>query len=425
MSGLASSSDPRRPPLLASWQRDIAAALVGGAALGLVVLLWLQRRPPAHPGPAAAPGSAVQAPTGARAPAPRDGIPLPAGPWGNLRAATLWLAPMPDAVTPAECLGEVQPWRLPGHDRSRVQELLQRAGLPRAQADALLARGRCDAAGCVLNPTAGEREDLPAAARAVLYPVLATEPQNQVQATPFRFRADQVQAWLRASELADPLKARLQRLLFPQGQALTFADQDTLCSQLSEPERAAVLRAVAMAPAELVTLEVAGGQGVDALVAYYGASGRADQVRPVLAALARRPGGGAIDISELLPPFARERLYRYPGRQDPEYNCHHSSMNFFAAAPDPRILPNGEIERILRERYTPLKSDDTPRLGDVITLERGNGAAVHSMSYIAADIVFTKNGHWRHAPWILARMRDVVAVYQDGQVSEHRYRPRP
>lgn len=410
---------------LAPWQRELVAALLGGAALGVVTLFWLGRHPAAEVAAPVASPAAVSAP-GVRSAvsAPRDGVPLQAGPWGDLRASELWLAPQASAVRPEECLGDLQPWRLPGWDRGRVQALLREAQLPQSQQEALLTRARCDAAGCTLDPDASQREALPTAARAALYPALAAQAENTAHTAPFRFRPDQIQPWLSASDLADPLKARLHRMLFPEAGSLTFSDQDTLCSQLGPAERAAVMRTLAMAPAELVTLDVAGGQGVDSLVAYYGAGGREDQVRPMLAALARRPGGGRLDLSELLPAFARERLYRYPGRLEPLYSCHHSAMNFFADVPDPRFVREHEIEPALRAGYELLPSDAAPRLGDVVTLERGDGVVVHSMTYIAADIVFTKNGRWHHAPWIFSRLRDVVAVYADGHLSERRYRRR-
>ena len=56
------------------------------------------------------------------------------------------------------------------------------------------------------------------------------------------------------------------------------------------------------------------------------------------------------------------------------------------------------------------------------------GYAHHSCTYLAADIVFTKNGFNILMPWILANLGDVANLYKDFEgkpLSIKGYRRRP
>jgi hypothetical protein len=51
------------------------------------------------------------------------------------------------------------------------------------------------------------------------------------------------------------------------------------------------------------------------------------------------------------------------------------------------------------------------RYGDLIFLTNENGQIIHSAVYIAADLVFTKNGNNFKEPWVLMRMKDLLQTY--------------
>ena len=67
----------------------------------------------------------------------------------------------------------------------------------------------------------------------------------------------------------------------------------------------------------------------------------------------------------LLPYFARDRLYRFQNREDPEGStCHCSAMNFFNEAPDLRFTNTMEIFHSLKEDYVEVTEEF--QLGDVV-----------------------------------------------------------
>ena len=47
----------------------------------------------------------------------------------------------------------------------------------------------------------------------------------------------------------------------------------------------------------------------------------------------------------------------------------------------------------------------------MVLILNGQGNAIHSAVYIAEDIVFTKNGNNFSQPWMLMRLKDLLARY--------------
>jgi hypothetical protein len=112
----------------------------------------------------------------------------------------------------------------------------------------------------------------------------------------------------------------------------------------------------------------------------------------------------------LLPPFARERLYRYryPG-DPPGANCHFSALNFFEATMDPRLTNMAVCAEILQRDYAP--AEDAPRLGDVVLLLAPDGEVVHTCNVVAGELVFSKNGIGEGQPWVITPLSRAIQTY--------------
>ena len=127
------------------------------------------------------------------------------------------------------------------------------------------------------------------------------------------------------------------------------------------------------------------------------------------------------NISYLLPPFARLRLYTYPytwndptaARQD----CFFTSMNFFSETPNTNFFNSAYTAKILRSDYVQVR--DAPTFGDLVTLVNSAGQAFHACVYIADDFVFTKNGVNPEQPWVLMRISDMLMIYYPNDKSGH------
>ena len=56
-----------------------------------------------------------------------------------------------------------------------------------------------------------------------------------------------------------------------------------------------------------------------------------------------------------------------------------------------------------------------PRFGDVVLLTLPDGSSIHSATYIADNIVFTKNGPSLAAPFIFSTVEDMLAFYPNSE----------
>src|SRR5207248_1383191 len=125
------------------------------------------------------------------------------------------------------------------------------------------------------------------------------------------------------------------------------------------------------------------------------------------------PGGASVNISYLLPPFARVRLYTYARPTDAtagRQNCFWTALNFFNEDPDQRFVDADFAQRVLATDYEQVFGP--AEFGDVISVRDPSGTPVHMCVYLADDVVFTKNGLDRIAPWVLMKMPDMLASYQ-------------
>src|SRR5262249_41170976 len=127
----------------------------------------------------------------------------------------------------------------------------------------------------------------------------------------------------------------------------------------------------------------------------------------------------ALNVSYLLPPFARLRLYTYPeawndltaARQD----CVFTSLNFFKETIDTNLFDLACREQILNSDYVLVH--DEPSFGDIVSLLDRDNQVFHMCVYIADGFVFTKNGVNSAQPWVLMKMTDMLAMYDAAEKS--------
>jgi hypothetical protein len=145
-------------------------------------------------------------------------------------------------------------------------------------------------------------------------------------------------------------------------------------------------------------------------------------IRPMIEGLKRSPRGGTVSLMYLLPPFARERLYTFPARAvpgEPIPDSFWSTFNFSNVEPDNRFLDLAECLRYLDQNFYPIAQPGI--CGDVLLFKNSKGQIRHSAVYIAADLVFTKNGKNRLTPWVLMRIADLQAMYSNCTILYFRF----
>jgi hypothetical protein len=85
-------------------------------------------------------------------------------------------------------------------------------------------------------------------------------------------------------------------------------------------------------------------------------------------------------------------------------------MNFFNVVPDNDFLSAKNVQKAIETDYYPVLGD--PTFGDVLLFLGSRGEVRHSCVYVAANIVYTKNGPQPYVPWCFMELDDVRAIYE-------------
>ncbi len=358
-------------------------------------------------------------------------VPAHKGPWGDLRVVRIVTEPPDESL--AEYLVYPKPvWLFKGYSTNDFSTLLLSAGLSPEHRSELAASAKWAAPGegCTVAPSDALALALSPESRAVLYGALSLFSENTFQHEPFRFRQDLAEEWFSNSDIPETTLAQVRRLIYKRGKTLLFSDPHLILPGLSsELERVRLLKTLARQSTLMVHLHISPDSDIKSLVGYWAArEGRAKDIKPLLESAARIPGGFDIDISHLLPRFARKRIYTYP-RADGDtgevvYDCHWNSMNFWNDPPDSRFSDGAFVIRTLETDYEPVL--DGFRMGDIVLFMKSDTQAIHSAIYVADNILFTKNGPSQHSPWILMLMDTLVSHYEtnvDLKIRGYRKKP--
>jgi len=342
------------------------------------------------------------------------------GPWGDLEITPIDIEPPADAADRFATVDTSTWYFRDVTDAATLSQLLQKTpGLTDAQRDALLACARPDTTekGMTVKPEPSTILSLAPQARAALYAILAANPRNP-QCEPFRHRREAGEDWLADTGLPEDILSVVRRLVYRRGDMDAFVDVSVIVPCLkTDAQRETLFRVLASQSGLLVRLRVHARSDLKELTRYWGLNGRERDVGPLLESLSRLddPRGSVVNVVQLLPPFARSRLYTFPplegsspnGRMD----CHWTSFNFWSTTtPDDQYSTPGYVSKQATEAYHPIPKLE--QLGDLIFLINARGEGIHSAIYIADDIVFTKNGSSMAAPWIFMRLKDLTTYYE-------------
>jgi len=240
----------------------------------------------------------------------------------------------------------------------------------------------------------------------------------------FRFMAG-----IAPSGLSPVMVERVDRMAFLRtGRAEIFSDLSyCLYTAESDQERSRLVKTLGRQFSLRLRLKISKGEDLSPLIDYWGGGGRNKEVLPMIASVAETSGVEMLDIVHLLPPTPRKLLHSYPMAEmtigDDSPDCFSTSVSFFSDEPPTRHLDS--IRHVVEERYQ--KAEKPWRFGDLLLMkDPDSGEMLHACNYVAADIVFTKNGSDRFRPWILTRIEDVMNTYIEGErLSASFYRLKP
>jgi len=344
-----------------------------------------------------------------------SGGPEKVAPWGQLETIEVPLA-NPDGVFPDKEERLQNPkWFFEKFSENSLTRFLSSCNLCPTEKGVLLDRDfwQISTNGVTISPPEQIIWSLNPQGRQQIYSTLANSAINYPQRYPFRIPLNAFDVKFKESGLPLEQVARIRKLTYTNSGYLCFTDLAAVERVLRPQDFKDLIETLYVIPTYILRLRISEHSNTDDLVKYWGRGGRENRVAPILSSLARVPGGAAMTISYLLPPFARLRLYTYPeswkdptaGKQD----CFFTAMNFFNETPDTNFFDGAYSQKILDTEYEPVS--DEPFFGDLIVLFDESGQSVHMCVYIADDFVFTKNGVNPAQPWVLMRMSDMMMVY--------------
>ena len=335
------------------------------------------------------------------------------GPWGEVHYIDSFIE-MPESLVKATTVpNEPTRWFVEAVSPLNLKLALQACELPTQQITRLLdtAVPLDNGAGYVLQPPDELVLGLGADERARLYYWLASFPQNMAYAGPYRFDASTPKDWLEDSCLPPDVIDLVRPLIYRHGELWLFSDLNLVLRHYPDPKiYARMFRVLSRVAILLAHVRVRPDDKAGALANYWGWPDRVDAVRVRIKAFQATGSIQNVPMGLLLPYFARDRLYRFQNKEDPETaTCHYSAMNFFNDAPDLRFTNTIEIIRSLKEDYVEVR--EAFQLGDIVQFMQNGSNVVHSCNYVADNIVFTKNGGMMVQPWVLTKLDDLAAFY--------------
>ncbi len=349
--------------------------------------------------------------------------------WGRLETERIMLERPDRLLRNVPGYYQTYPWMFANTTKQQLVQLFGEAGLPVEQHAWL---GNPDNwheldAGYAIVPPPELVLELPPQARAHIYSQLARHPGNPFISDPFFLPATHTHIWFEQTSLSPATLQLVQKLSYPRQGQVCFSDLATIGRLIPEPERLPLLKLLSRTPAVRAFVRMESDADLSALVAYWGNSGNAEGLRPLLESLQRKPGNGRLDIAYLLPAFARDRLFTYPNPDtDPAatiVDCFWTAFNFQRHTPESRFLDPAQRGQHLAAEYDVVAGGRT--LGDILVFYDRAGTAIHASVQVADDVVFTKNGATAFSPWILMKLSDMKAYYTTDHAPQIVvYRPR-
>jgi hypothetical protein len=339
--------------------------------------------------------------------------------WGQLEVTPIMLE-RPEEYSEADRpLRDKIVWFFRPQDPGALREFFAGCALPEPQLQVLSDTNQWEISprGIRITPPMDLVRDLAPGPRERLYRLLARSPANGPQRSPYRCQGDSFKEWFASCDLPQEKLNQVERMTYLRGGVLCFSDLEYLQLSWAPEEVRRISRVLSRVGSLLVYLRITPATDIQALLQYWGTTSRAKKVKPLVESVKRVPEGGILNISWFFPPVPRLLVYSYPNPTNTvaaDYpDCFWTALNFHRDTAEDRFLDSDVAAAALDQDYYRVPRPE--QFGDLIYLieqEKRELNPVHICVYVAADIVFTKNGLDPRQPWVLMHMHDMMEVYQ-------------
>jgi hypothetical protein len=338
-------------------------------------------------------------------------VPASSSPWGELEFSPLALE-RPEQVWKENFTPPPLQWFFVQHSPDELRKFFKQ--LNRSEGAVLLNTNLWEILpnGIIVRPPIEFVEALSPSTRKAIYSVLARFRENPYHQWPLRIPSPSVHDYLAGYSIRPEILNLLRQLTYPGEFSLCLADLPLLHRHCTPEEFFQITKALSRIPTLMVKLRLRPDSDIDAILDYWRQVKTDQTIRPFLESLAKTTETGtSVNVALFFPPVPRLRLYTYPNPDQPHTaprNCFWTAMNFFNEEPNDLFHDTEYVQRVLESEYEVIRDDW--HFGDVLLLMEGS-EAVHMANYVADDVVFTKNGANPFQPWVLMRIKDMVAQY--------------
>jgi hypothetical protein len=343
------------------------------------------------------------------------------GPWGTIEYFPIYLE-APEALMERFPLPSViSRWALPKQPLPELGAELRERGLSESETLQLLTAPSTLTEGewIYLFPPTKLLVEMGAEVRARLYEWLDDYPLNPFHQNPIFFPGGSVDLWAEGSSMAGNHVNLIKSLTYDRDGILAFSDIPALL-QMTDGEREArtVYRQLTRTRTFMARLLVGEDTDIGKILEYWttGLNLRRKEMEPILRSVQATSGAAHLDLVHFLPALARKLVFTYPDSEMTTQglmpDCHWTTLNFFNYSTQNFYLTQSAATSAVLENFE--RVEEPYRFGDVLMFLNEKGEAIHSCNYIAADIVFTKNGRTPAMPWIFMELSDQKRIYRVG-----------
>jgi hypothetical protein len=342
------------------------------------------------------------------------------GPWGAIQYYFFYLEAPQFLIDAFPLPNPRTRWAVPSANEAEFRALLNETFMSAEARAALLDPANIGVADGLyaVFPPAFVITSLDPSARAGLYQYLAQFEMNPEIRDPIRIFSGSVDEWADGTGMRPDLLKLMKEMCYTSNDLLNFADIPFLISQAKTQEEArSIQRHSSRVRTMVIRLDLKNLGPMEPMIEYWttGLGLRRKQIEPIIESGKMTPGVAGLDFVHLLPPLARKLLYTYPDLsmaiEGKLPDCHWTALNFFNYNPETIYLEELFAASGLLTDFDTV--DEPYKFGDLLVFVTPEMNALHSCVYLAADIVYTKNGRSLFAPWIALHLDDVRKLYSE------------
>lgn len=347
-----------------------------------------------------------------------DAIKTVKGKWGVIEYFYIYLEAPDSMMNRFPLPSTITRWAFPRMEVGDLNKLLRSHGVSEAIALELLSNPATVKEGdwIYLFPTINVLSSLSAETRSSLYNYLGGFSLNMYCQNPIFFPGGSVANWAKDTDLGPDIVKLIESWSYNRNGILAFSDIPALLGGMKGETKARELFAqFTRTRTVMPRLVIDENSDIPEILSYWstGLNLRRKDVEPVLRSIQRNKQARYLDLSHLLTNVARKLIFTYPDAdmitQGLLPDCHWTTLNFFGYEAQNYYLTQTAATSAVLENFE--RIDPPYRFGDIIMFLTPGDGAIHSCNYIAADLVFTKNGRTPAMPWMFMELSDLSKIY--------------